>query len=195
MLPFDSRRPLALCMARHRRRYRAMALRAINAVHRNTTATSDCTTASNSTATSNNTAASNSHHNNSSVENNAHSATTSSHNSANAHTITAAAGDQNAFCYIANHNAQHNNSIDEVLNNLRVWAIKNNISHNHLTDLLRILKSSHECFASIHIDARTLLKTDRNKANVLSMGRNGLYYHFGVKKQLSELLSSFGEKF
>lgn len=64
------------------------------------------------------------------------------------------------------------------------WALKHNITHSAINDLLTILKQS---FSDIPLDARTLLKTPRN--TILETVEPGSYCHFGFKKCLQELLT------
>ncbi|CAL1672516.1 unnamed protein product [Lasius platythorax] len=62
----------------------------------------------------------------------------------------------------SNKNSVHGNS--KVLKFLHGWALKHNITHKAISDLLHGLKENHECFADeseskFSVDARTLLKT------------------------------------
>jgi len=63
---------------------------------------------------------------------------------------------------------------------LRLWAITNNISHSHSKDLLKRLKSSggHSTLSS---DPRTLFSTPRT--NVCKPLEPGMYSHIGIKNR------------
>ncbi|KAJ8914057.1 hypothetical protein NQ315_017578 [Exocentrus adspersus] len=67
---------------------------------------------------------------------------------------------------------------------LTEWAVKHNITHTALTDLLKILKLNH---ADLPTDARTLLQTPR-KVKLIPV-HPGEYCHFGIKNCLEKLLS------
>lgn len=61
---------------------------------------------------------------------------------------------------------------------LASWALDGNITHTALNALLRSLRT-HECFKSLPMDARTLLRTVQ-KLDVVPMPP-GQYYHFGIE--------------
>ncbi|KYN00591.1 hypothetical protein ALC62_08633 [Cyphomyrmex costatus] len=96
-----------------------------------------------------------------------------------------------------------NNSNDEIIDNantesdnldsdgssnfllwLQNWAIKNDISHVALTELMTHIKPK---YAELPTDARSLLRTPR-KINVQSIPP-GYYYHFGLRNCIEKLVS------
>ncbi|CAH0383222.1 unnamed protein product [Bemisia tabaci] len=81
---------------------------------------------------------------------------------------------------------------DEVLRvetAVREWAIAHNITNLATSDLLRRLRNSHpNCFASLHIDARTILHTPSEKVGLTPVPP-GHYYNIGFKTHLSYVLS------
>jgi len=61
---------------------------------------------------------------------------------------------------------------------IRLWAVKNNLTHIALSELLKILHE-HWCFNYL-LDSRTLLKTPTfTRTRVVKPGR---YCHFGIEK-------------
>jgi len=83
----------------------------------------------------------------------------------------------------------------EILKFLRGWALKHNITHEAISDLLTGLKQSHECFADdeleprFPINARTLLKTEVRL--VKKIVEPGHYIHIGLKKQLLKIAPKY----
>lgn len=82
----------------------------------------------------------------------------------------------------------------KVLQFLRGWALKYNVTHEAISDLLKGLKENHECFADdsesrFPISARTLLKTEIkfNKRFV----EPGYYIHIGLQNQLLKIGSKY----
>lgn len=73
---------------------------------------------------------------------------------------------------------------------LAQWALEHNIAHRSLTPLLGILRT-HGCFQSLPKDARTLLKTPRNTADVAGVSElpPGLYCHYGLRRGLERVLA------
>ncbi|CAG7733620.1 unnamed protein product [Allacma fusca] len=69
--------------------------------------------------------------------------------------------------------------------NLTQWAIKHQVSHAALNDLLRTLKG-HHCFRDLPKDPRTLLKTPRR--TILEEMPPGNYVHFGLEHAIKALL-------
>ncbi|CAG9773244.1 unnamed protein product [Ceutorhynchus assimilis] len=69
--------------------------------------------------------------------------------------------------------------------NLRQWALKNNISHSALNDLLQALSLCG--IRDLPNDDRSLVKTPRNIPSVETMGR-GQYWHNGLGNCLKEML-------
>lgn len=67
---------------------------------------------------------------------------------------------------------------------LRSWIIENSIVHSHANSLLAILRK-HVTAENLPENVRTLLKTPRTNNNVFEVSP-GHYYHFGIKKTLSE---------
>lgn len=68
---------------------------------------------------------------------------------------------------------------------LAEWAVKCNIHHTAISDLLGILKKHHPNLPS---DPRTLLKTPRTDHYKVKLIPPGTYYHFGLKNCIEELL-------
>jgi len=81
---------------------------------------------------------------------------------------------------------------------LRGWALKHNITHEAISDLLTGLKQNHECFADdeleprFPISARTLLKTEVRL--VKKIVEPGHYIHTGLKKQLLKIVPKYLKK-
>ncbi|KAJ8968784.1 hypothetical protein NQ314_002091 [Rhamnusium bicolor] len=75
------------------------------------------------------------------------------------------------------------NSASAIFLELPEWAIKHNISHVALTDLLNILKLK---FQDLPSDARSLLQTCRGvKTKIIKPGQ---YCHFGLKQCIGKLM-------
>lgn len=68
---------------------------------------------------------------------------------------------------------------------LRNWAIKNGIKNTALSELLCKL-NSHQCFNSLCIDARTLLKTPLQYE--LKNIEQGKYIHFGLRNGIQNII-------
>lgn len=66
---------------------------------------------------------------------------------------------------------------DFILQELRLWAVKHNVSQSSLTDLLHILAQYHP---SLPMDSRTLLATPTSTPNISKLD-TGDYYYFGLK--------------
>lgn len=83
----------------------------------------------------------------------------------------------------------------KILKFLRSWALKHNITHKAISDLLTGLQQNHECFAgheSKHkfpINARTLLKTEVKL--IKKTVEPGYYIHIGLKKQLLKVAPKY----
>lgn len=82
----------------------------------------------------------------------------------------------------------------KVLKFLRGWALKHNVTHEAISDLLKGLKENHKCFAddsetTFPLNARTLLKTEikLNKKGV----EPGYYIHIGLQNQLLKIASKY----
>jgi len=71
--------------------------------------------------------------------------------------------------------------------NLASWAVKEQINHNSLSKLFKILKS-HSCFNNIPIDSRTLLKTPQH-INLREV-YPGHYWHYGLSKRILNFLGN-----
>ncbi|KYN00716.1 hypothetical protein ALC62_08503 [Cyphomyrmex costatus] len=83
----------------------------------------------------------------------------------------------------------------KVLKFLKSWALKHNITHSALSDLLAGLKKNHECFADesetkFPINARTLLMT-KLKLVTKVIDSTGYYIHFRLKRQLLKLAPKY----
>lgn len=70
-----------------------------------------------------------------------------------------------------------NNNLE---NELKEWAISNNVTHTSLNELLRILNMR---FPELPLHSRTLLKTNRKKVDTIRIG-NGKYWHNGLKENV-----------
>lgn len=86
------------------------------------------------------------------------------------------------FLFETVHENQNDDHI-ELNSNLTQWALKHNITHSAITDLLLILKPK---FPTLPINARTLLNTPRELT--IHQVEPGKYYHFGFKYCLVKLL-------
>lgn len=69
---------------------------------------------------------------------------------------------------------------------LRVWAVKHQIKHTALNDLMKIIIKNNTNY-ELPTDARTLLKTPRSN-NIVNY-TNGAYWHYGLKNVLIDVLS------
>lgn len=90
-------------------------------------------------------------------------------------------------------NIQENiNKTSEFSNWLCSWALKHNITHTALSELLSKL---HTCdYADLPKDARTLLNTPRNSI-VEIWAENESFFHYGLKKSIIEQLKRACIKF
>lgn len=73
---------------------------------------------------------------------------------------------------------------------LREWAIENNITHKAITELLKIM--SNKKIKSIPHDSRTLLHTI--KEVVVNEVPPGHYWHFGIKNALNVVIKKFSSE-
>nr|XP_018910440.1 PREDICTED: uncharacterized protein LOC109039425 [Bemisia tabaci] len=71
---------------------------------------------------------------------------------------------------------------------LAYWAVKKKITLVALNELLKGLKDSHPCFSDMHVDARTILKTPREKMPITDVPPGHLIY-LGVKYHVDIMLS------
>lgn len=74
---------------------------------------------------------------------------------------------------------------------IRDWAIKHQITHSALKELLDILKSEYD--PQIPSDPRTLCKTPSGLSNKIRNICGGEYFHFGLKCVLKEFLESLSD--
>ncbi|XP_050064975.1 uncharacterized protein LOC126553905 [Aphis gossypii] len=70
-----------------------------------------------------------------------------------------------------------------ILDKLRSWVVKHNVSHRCVNSLLLILKTEGLC---VPTDVRTLMKTP--KVHEIQNISNGSYIHFGVENMLLPIL-------
>lgn len=63
---------------------------------------------------------------------------------------------------------------------LRKWAMLCNVPHRHVSQLLKVLNTSH---GNYPLDARTLLRTPRQPTKSITM-TPGDYFHYGLKSGL-----------
>lgn len=71
------------------------------------------------------------------------------------------------------------------------WAIKYQVKHNALNELLSIMKNEFP-FIDLPTDARTLVKTPRTTTISVINGKDGHsghYWHYGLKKVLAEAIT------
>lgn len=79
-----------------------------------------------------------------------------------------------------NYSSDHDNN-ESILTNIKNWAVQHNISHLALSNLLKVLKTNHNCFHYFPNDSRTLLKTNVSKQPLQIQAINpGTFYYFGV---------------
>ena len=71
---------------------------------------------------------------------------------------------------------------------LKSWASEENISHVAVKRLLNILKK-HPCHSNLPSDPRTLLGTPRCISNQFRVVKPGLYFSFGLEKQLIDVVN------
>lgn len=76
-------------------------------------------------------------------------------------------------------------------NQLRAWAIKNNIKQPAINSLLYLLRQ-HDSFKDLPVDSRTFLKTPRHIP--VKEVYPGKYCHFKLETNLSRLISSSAKK-
>jgi len=87
--------------------------------------------------------------------------------------------------YIADEDKSMDN---ELLHDLRNWSFAFKIRHNAINALIKILRHTpHSQFNTLPKNARTLLKTPRKTAEIVTLS-GGSYYHFGVSNTLEVLL-------
>lgn len=83
------------------------------------------------------------------------------------------------------HDIKVSEEVSEIKLNLREWALDNNVTHNALSQLLKILQPR---VPGLPQDARTLLRTPRH-VEVTEMD-NGQLYYFGLQRGLAQALKS-----
>ncbi|CAL1685141.1 unnamed protein product [Lasius platythorax] len=84
----------------------------------------------------------------------------------------------------------HNYKKQDV-NDIREWAVKSNINHNHLEELLKILR--RYSYPELTKSAKTFLSTNNASYDIRKMsgtdGSSGEFVYFGIEKWLRENLS------
>lgn len=75
-----------------------------------------------------------------------------------------------------------------LIDQLSEWALKHNINHRALSDLLGILKENFDN-TTLPKDPRTVLKTPRNTGSLIDEIKPGFYFHFGLENSLKNLLN------
>lgn len=83
---------------------------------------------------------------------------------------------------LCTYKSQYNNNIS-IDSKIREWAMKYNIAHSAINDLLTILRPN---YPELPFNVRTLLKTPR-KITVKQV-EPGIYYHFGLQQCIENLL-------
>ncbi|CAI6375744.1 unnamed protein product [Macrosiphum euphorbiae] len=86
------------------------------------------------------------------------------------------------------------NSLEQFIENVRIWASNFKISNNSLDALLIILKE-HKCFQQLPRTARTVMQTKPIDINNMHIVEPGHYYHFGIKKGIKRYLPNEFEGF
>ncbi|KAM7291910.1 uncharacterized protein ISCGN_025208 [Ixodes scapularis] len=84
--------------------------------------------------------------------------------------------------------ATQKNSVESFKTMLQTWAIRHNVTHECLTDLLKVQRT-HPCFAELPGCSRTLLQTPRMCMGIVNIG-GGQYCHFGLATQLQQSLEN-----
>lgn len=93
----------------------------------------------------------------------------------------------NTFCNTVSDNQQQKTSLSLDLSG---WALKHNIPHVAVNDLLKVLQQPMH--NELPLDARTLLKTP--KQNNVQVIEPGTYYHFGLENSIKNLLCFMQKK-
>lgn len=78
-------------------------------------------------------------------------------------------------------------------NDLKYWAIDNNITHSAIDNLLLILKK-HCKDISVPLHSRTLLNTNREVVETTAIGNTGHYWHNGLKRNIIEIAKIFDDE-
>ncbi|CAI6367343.1 unnamed protein product [Macrosiphum euphorbiae] len=86
------------------------------------------------------------------------------------------------------------NSLEQFIENVRIWASNFKISNNSLDALLIILKE-HKCFQQLPRTARTVMQTKSIDINNMHIVEPGHYYHVGIKKGIKRYLPNEFEGF
>lgn len=84
---------------------------------------------------------------------------------------------------------QNANTSSEI--QIRDWAVKHQIHHSALKELLVILRTQYD--PHLPLDPRTLCKTPSNLSQLIKNIPGGTYYHFGVTNCLSEFLENISD--
>lgn len=97
---------------------------------------------------------------------------------------------ESTFLHRSNENLNSSSEIENenennILQELRQWSVKHNISRSSLTDLLHILVPYHP---SLPLDSRTLMDTPISTSNVIKLDTDELYY-FGLEYALVHCLT------
>ncbi|CAN7998164.1 unnamed protein product, partial [Ixodes hexagonus] len=82
--------------------------------------------------------------------------------------------------------AAQKDSVGNFGTRLQTWAIRHSVTHECLTDLLKIQRT-HPCFAGLPGCSRTLLETPRVCMGIINIG-GGQYRHFGLAPELEHNL-------
>jgi len=78
-----------------------------------------------------------------------------------------------------------------VLTSIKNWAVQHNITHKALSNLLKVLKTNHNCFQYFPDDSRTLLKTSVSKQSLQIQTINpGIFYYFGVANGIKSCIGN-----
>lgn len=74
---------------------------------------------------------------------------------------------------------------------IRDWALKHQISHSALKELLNILKSQYD--KQLPSDPRTLCNTPSDLSDKIKQACGGEYFHFGLENALQEFIESLSD--
>lgn len=93
----------------------------------------------------------------------------------------------NSSDFVSSSSETNENFIDE----LRQWAIEDNVGHNSLKNLLRILQNLRKYGLQVPLHPRTLLKSFETRRPLKNVSP-GHYYHFGLRRPVEQLCDILG---
>ncbi|CAH0551118.1 unnamed protein product [Brassicogethes aeneus] len=92
---------------------------------------------------------------------------------------------ENTYALGTTNNVGSSKNTDVFLQNFQQWALKNNITHTAINDLIKLIKEKYPFLPN---DARTILGTPKN--NVRIKLDNGEMIYFGIENELRYILKS-----